>query len=190
MSTHLTEIMEDGETFRWPVVRAYHAVWLQHLEQGRATWDDEATRLKLCRALVWHRMAPSSQPSATPATTTPQALTRGPRHMDPTHPADQACVAYNQVLCTSNVAHPANLHVCSFCLQTAHKLCQHTELTCKHKILRQNGPWGSQAIDCPPPYIACQTLHQAMRGQVAPFKAQLSGYHPTLPTCPLKGQAH
>ena len=43
MSAHLKEIMEDCETFRWPMVRAYHAVWLQHLEQGRATWDDEAT---------------------------------------------------------------------------------------------------------------------------------------------------
>ena len=36
MSAHLQEIMEDGETFGWPMVRAYHAVWLQHLEQGRA----------------------------------------------------------------------------------------------------------------------------------------------------------
>ena len=32
MSTHLKEIMEDGETFGWPVVRAYHAFWLQHLD--------------------------------------------------------------------------------------------------------------------------------------------------------------
>ena len=74
MSAHLKEIMEDGETFRWPTVRAYNVVWLQHLEQGRAIWDDETTRLKLRRVLVWHRMAPSSQPSPTPATT-PQAPT-------------------------------------------------------------------------------------------------------------------
>ena len=74
MSAHLKEIMEDGETFGCPMGRAYHTVWLQHLEQGRATWDDEITRLKLHRALVWHRMAPSSQPSPTPATT-PQATT-------------------------------------------------------------------------------------------------------------------
>ena len=47
MAIHLQEMMEDGETFRWPVVRAYHSVWLQHLEQGRATWDDEVMRLKL-----------------------------------------------------------------------------------------------------------------------------------------------
>ena len=51
-------MMEDGDTFVWPMIRVYHAVWLQHLEQGRAIWDDEATRLKLHRSLVWHRIAP------------------------------------------------------------------------------------------------------------------------------------
>ena len=32
MATHLQEMMEDGETFGWPLVKAYHAVWFQHLE--------------------------------------------------------------------------------------------------------------------------------------------------------------
>ena len=83
MSAHLKELMEDGEHFGWPTVRAYHAVWLQHIEQGRATWDDENTRLKPRRSLVWHRLAPSSQPSSTPAST-PRLL---PEHPDaqPTH---------------------------------------------------------------------------------------------------------
>ena len=35
MSDHLKELMEDGETFMWPMVRAYNAVWLQHIEQCR-----------------------------------------------------------------------------------------------------------------------------------------------------------
>ena len=47
MSAHLKELMEDCEHFGWPMVRAYHAVWLQHIDQGRATWDNEATHLKL-----------------------------------------------------------------------------------------------------------------------------------------------
>ena len=47
MAVDLQEMMEGGETFGWPMVRAYHTVWLQHLEQGRATWNDEVTRLKL-----------------------------------------------------------------------------------------------------------------------------------------------
>ena len=34
MLDHLQELMEDGEHYGWPVVRAYHASWLQHIEQG------------------------------------------------------------------------------------------------------------------------------------------------------------
>ena len=119
MSAHLKEIMGDGETFGWPVVRAYLVVWLQHLQLGRAMWDDEATRLKLRRALVWHKMAPSSQPSATPATTAPKAPdawilpTQGAGRVLPT----------TRVCAPASYAHPANLHMCSFCLQTAHRLC-------------------------------------------------------------------
>ena len=29
MLAHLQELMEDGECYRWPAVRAYHAPWLQ-----------------------------------------------------------------------------------------------------------------------------------------------------------------
>ena len=36
MWVHLKELMEDGERFGWPNVRAYYAVWLQHIEQGRS----------------------------------------------------------------------------------------------------------------------------------------------------------
>ena len=34
MAVHLHEMMKNGETFGWPMVRAYHAVWLQHLAHG------------------------------------------------------------------------------------------------------------------------------------------------------------
>ena len=57
MAIHLQEMMEDGETSRWPIVLAYHAAWHQHLEQGRATWEDEV-RFKPRRALVWKSSLP------------------------------------------------------------------------------------------------------------------------------------
>ena len=43
--------MEDGEWYL-SVVRAYHAAWLQHVEQGWAAWGDEAVKLKLQHVLV------------------------------------------------------------------------------------------------------------------------------------------
>ena len=90
MPIHLIEMMEDGETFGWPVVKAYHAAWLQHLEQGRATCDNEVTRLKLIRTLVWHRIAPprKPQPSAAQSTNKPTLVS----------PKTRACV-------------PATLHI-------------------------------------------------------------------------------
>ena len=137
--------MEDGETFRWPMVRAYHTV--QQSEQGRTvTWNDEVTRLKLQRSLVWHRIAPSStspKPSATPTTNTPQATTRPPRHTGPftviAEPGNQACATYNQGLCSNNSAHPAELHVCSYYLQSAQRLCKHAEFYCKQRVLAKIG---------------------------------------------------
>ena len=37
MLSHLQELMADGEAYGWHVVLAYHAAWLQHLEQGWST---------------------------------------------------------------------------------------------------------------------------------------------------------
>ena len=51
----------------------YHAVWLQHIEQGRATWGDEVTRLDLRRSLVWYRLAPSIEPSPAPVSSSQTA---------------------------------------------------------------------------------------------------------------------
>ena len=116
------------------------ATLLQHIEQGRATSDDETTRLKLHRSLVWHRLAPSSQLSYTPAIR-PQAPTRALRCT--AIPGDQACVAFNQGLCSSNVGHPANLHVCNYCLKTARRLWNHSEVNCSHKLIKKTGQWGA-----------------------------------------------
>ena len=83
MSAHLRGLMHDGQRFGWLTVRTFHAVWLQHIEQGRATWGDEVTRIDLCRSLVWHRLAPSSKPSPPPAPA-PQVLPKPP-YTQPTH---------------------------------------------------------------------------------------------------------
>ena len=41
MWVHLRDLMSDGQRFGWPAVRNFHGVWLQHIEQGRTTWEDE-----------------------------------------------------------------------------------------------------------------------------------------------------
>ena len=39
--THLQELMEYGERYWWLDVRAYHATWLQHIEQVQVAWGEE-----------------------------------------------------------------------------------------------------------------------------------------------------
>ena len=56
-NSHLQDLMEDGETYGWPVVRDFYSTWLQHIDMGRATWDDHVTKMKLRWTLMWHRVA-------------------------------------------------------------------------------------------------------------------------------------
>ena len=47
--------MADAAIYDWESVWAFHAVWLQQLEDGRADWGDEAKKLEFWRALVWNK---------------------------------------------------------------------------------------------------------------------------------------
>ena len=50
---HFLELMEDATRYRWPTVRAYHAVFLGMLEAGRITWADSQQKIALRRQFVW-----------------------------------------------------------------------------------------------------------------------------------------
>ena len=45
MASHLEDLMEDVELYGWERVRAYHIVWLNQLEQGWATWENEEEKV-------------------------------------------------------------------------------------------------------------------------------------------------
>ena len=42
---HLKDLMADTEVYGWATVHAYHAVWLQQIENGRAQWMDVDAKL-------------------------------------------------------------------------------------------------------------------------------------------------
>ena len=77
MLTQLQEIMEDTDIYGWKCVRSYHVGWMQHIEQGRATWGEEGKKIKLRRFLVWHR-APNTSKSAPISVTTARQNTQAP----------------------------------------------------------------------------------------------------------------
>ena len=41
MASILEDLMGDVELYGWERIRAYHGVWLNQLEQGGASWEDE-----------------------------------------------------------------------------------------------------------------------------------------------------
>ena len=49
---HIQVLMEDVKLYGWEPVRAYNAVWLQQMEQARASWTDEEKKMKFHKALV------------------------------------------------------------------------------------------------------------------------------------------
>ena len=64
----------------------------------------------------------------------------------PSKPGDKACAGYNRGSCSNNLTHPSDLHVCSFCLRTAQKLCRHPEHKCRQKLGPQNGDRGGGGL--------------------------------------------
>ena len=57
MLAHLQELFEDVEVYCWKTVREYHTLWLQLLEQGRASWGDDVKKAHLHRLMVWSKAA-------------------------------------------------------------------------------------------------------------------------------------
>ena len=46
MIQHLQELIDDAESLVWEPVRAYYAVWLQQLEEGRTSWSDDEKKME------------------------------------------------------------------------------------------------------------------------------------------------
>ena len=54
MASYLKDLMGDAELYGWERVRDYHGVWLNQLEQGWATWEDEEEKVRFWHGLIWY----------------------------------------------------------------------------------------------------------------------------------------
>ena len=45
MVSHMEELMGDAGLYGWGRVRAYHAVLLNQIEQGHATWEKDEEKI-------------------------------------------------------------------------------------------------------------------------------------------------
>ena len=49
---HMVLHLEDMDVHGWEKIRAFHATWMNQLEQGRCEWSEADHKLKMRRALV------------------------------------------------------------------------------------------------------------------------------------------
>ena len=134
MEEHLKQLMTYELIYGWKVVRNYHAIWLQHLESERATWENSAIRSDLRRTHVWNSAAAIQVPRNN---TMPISTPSPHRHQDvkviPALPGIKACFDYQKGQCSKDDSHGSSKHICAFCLKVAKRQCMHAEHECKRK---------------------------------------------------------
>ena len=123
MYDHLTNLTADASEYPWPVVRNFHSIVLCMMEAKRLDWRQTAVLQDLRRQYVWS--APSSNKSNKPQADVSNV---------------KACYEFQSGKCSkTGPSHNGYHHVCSYCLRTAKKSCQHPENECIRKTWRQNG---------------------------------------------------
>ena len=127
MLNHLSSYASTA-TYRWEPVCAYHAVWLQQLENRQADWKDAECKLEFCRSLVWNAVqrGDSSKPQPMTANWQQTAKEAGGKPA-PAKAGTKSCTVFNQGKCMAQAEHPADCHICSYCLTSARRVCSHQE---------------------------------------------------------------
>ena len=126
--------MADVELYVWEPVRAFHAVWLQQLEQGCVTWADKEVMLKYRGAFKWHHVAAPFQPALAPSQQSLQSQRKQQRRAQlfniPAKPGSKACVGYNKGTCSDPTSPPKELYVCAYCITNVRRISYHPEQFC------------------------------------------------------------
>ena len=64
MAKHFKDLMADVEVYGCAPVKAYYAVWLQQIENGRVQWSDSDAKPEFRRVLVWYASQQEAQPKS------------------------------------------------------------------------------------------------------------------------------
>ena len=132
LQAHLRELMEDSITYKWPVIRGYHAIILNMIETGRLTWSDTAKIQSLRRIHVW-QSGPRSLDTQ-----------RGrPRPTGSSEASVTVCQDYQRGNCPQRASHGGRTHACAHCWTSIRRLFNHPEAECRRKqggTDEKNGP--------------------------------------------------
>jgi hypothetical protein len=147
---HLKEMVEDIQIRDWPRVKAYHKVFMQHIEQGTAVWG-HSKDLKNNLKMRYIYMAPVIRASKSVNPDTPldsplkpkRPRKRGGKKAFTQDRADwekaTPCAAFNSSRgCAHDVSHEGHKHCCDFCKKTIHRIYNHSNQDC-YKRQAQGG---------------------------------------------------
>jgi hypothetical protein len=133
MAAHLVQLMKDATKYQWEDIRSYHGIWLQHIESGRAKWEDAHIAQELRQDFIFN----SSKASRAPA-----KADFKPRSFKDSSPASQsfnappgttACSQFQHKKCQHKDTHGKAHHICAFCLKMTRKMYNHPEADCHKK---------------------------------------------------------
>ena len=107
----------------------FHAVWLQQLEHGQLTWDDDKADLRYRQVLVWH---PATATRASTSQVAPPRQKKQPNDTQeynvPAKPGIKACQVFNQGACSDGAAHLKESHICTYYLGAVKRLYMCTKI--------------------------------------------------------------
>ena len=130
MVLHLEEIMEDTNVYGWDKVQAFHAAWMNQMEQCRCKWADDQNHLKMRRALVLHAtMNSKSSSTATSMGTGKKTGSTAMANNAPAKPGIETCKDFNSNRCFKGYRHSEWQHGCSFWLATTNRATHHPSQT-------------------------------------------------------------
>ena len=120
---YLADLMADCRVRSWEKVRDFHAVWMQELEQGEASWDTSRELLgviKLRHLYLHAESMKGADPEADSKTTKPSSK-------DPMAP----CKDFNsEAGCKYSISHDRQKHCCSYCAQNRDRFFPHSRVDC------------------------------------------------------------
>jgi hypothetical protein len=134
---HLQEIMEDVQLRDWPKVRAYHKVFMHHIEQGTAHWAG-CSELKASLKMRYIYMA--GEPTTSKDGSGVDGATKGRKKPPSTKPgstykstmeATVPCEDFNSPDgCQEKSSHDGLKHCCSHCKKAVKQIYNHSKQSC------------------------------------------------------------
>ena len=131
---HLEGLMADTQLRDWPKVRAFHRVWMQLIEQGRAQWRGSD---RLRDTLKMRHVYMAGSPKAALAREGPTAATRKKTGRSGTRSPGKPlrpCTAFNSAKgCKQKPTHGSFKHCCSYCAEATGYHFKHAVMECRRK---------------------------------------------------------